>query len=138
MKDATLVVAGRGPADDFRSRRVRFVGPSNALGELFAAADVFVLPTYYDPFSNACLEALAAGLPVITTPANGFSEILQPGTHGGIVPEGDARALAEEIEKWRPGQVRSTARSACLSLAAEFSIARNASETLEILEKLHS
>jgi len=63
-------------------RSVRFIGPTNELGMLFAAADVFVLPTYYDPFSNACLEALAAGLPVITTPANGFSEIIKEGVHG--------------------------------------------------------
>ena len=93
-----------------------------------------MLPTFYDPFSNACLEALAAGLPVITTPANGFSEIIGPGTHGDIVPEGDASALAQEIEKWRDPQARVTARPACLARAAEFSIERNAQETLRVLE----
>ncbi|MFZ4775353.1 MAG: glycosyltransferase family 4 protein [Terrimicrobiaceae bacterium] len=136
MDDVTLVVAGRGPADAFRSRRVRFVGPTNDLATLFGAADVFVLPTYYDPFSNACLEALAAGLPVITSPANGFAEILTPGTHGGIVPAGDALALADELEKWRGPEVRESARSACLAKAAEFSIERNASETVRILQSL--
>ncbi|MEI6072657.1 MAG: glycosyltransferase family 4 protein [Verrucomicrobiae bacterium] len=136
MKDAALVVAGRGPSAAFRSDRVRFTGPTNELGTLFAAADVFVLPTYYDPFSNACLEAMAAGLPVITTPANGFSEIIEPGVHGGIIPEGDARSLAEEIEKWRDPQARAAARPACLARAAEFSIERNARETLRILTGL--
>ena len=135
MKRATLVVAGRGPADAFRSGSAKFVGPTNDLAALFGAGDVFVLPTYYDPFSNACLEAMAAGLPVITTPANGFSEIIAPGIHGAIVPEGDASALAEEMERWRDPRVRETARPLCLARAAEFSIERNARETLRILEE---
>lgn len=136
MKNATLLVAGRGPADAFRSPRARFVGPTDDLAALFGAADAFVLPTHYDPFSNACLEALAAGLPVITTPANGFSEIIEPGTHGGIVPPGDASALAEELEKWRDPGLRASARPACLAKASEFSIERNARETLDILQGL--
>ena len=131
---ATLIVAGRGPADAYRSPSAKFVGPTNDLAVLFGAGDLFVLPTYYDPFSNACLEAMAAGLPVITTSANGFSEIIGPGIHGGVVPEGDASALAEEIEKWRDPRTREDARPACLARAAEFSIERNARETLQILE----
>lgn len=83
-----------------------------------------MLPTYYDPFSNACLEALAAGLPVITTSPT-VSRKLEPGTHGAI-PEGDASALALEMEKWRDPQVRDTVRPLCPARAAEFSIERNA------------
>src|SRR5256885_5550154 len=49
-----------------------FVGVVRDMPALYGSADVFLLPTVYDPFSNACLEALAAGLPVITTKANGF------------------------------------------------------------------
>lgn len=135
MKNTTILVAGRGPADAFRSPCARFVGPTNDLASLFGAGDLFVLPTYYDPFSNACLEALAAGLPVITTPSNGFSEIITPGLHGAIVPEGGASALAQELEKWRDPQVRDTARPLCLARAAEFSIERNAVETLRILKE---
>ena len=136
MENATLLVAGRGPADAFRSARAKFVGPTDDLAGLFGAGDLFVLPTYYDPFSNACLEALAAGLPVITTPANGFSEIIEPGIHGAIIPEGDAFALAEEMEKWRDPQVREASRPLRLARAAEFSIGRNARETVRILESL--
>ena len=43
---------------------------------VYAAADVFLLPTLYDPFANVTLEALAAGLPVITSAQNGASEIM--------------------------------------------------------------
>ena len=99
---------------------------------------MLVAPTWYDPFSNACLEALAAGLPVITTPANGFSEIITPGVRGDITPAGNSHALAEAIEKWRNPQKLTAAREACRSLASEFSIERNARETLEILNRIAS
>lgn len=134
LDSAKLLVAGRGPADLYRCDNAQFLGPVSDIASLFAAADLLVAPTWYDPFSNACLEALAAGLPVITTPANGFSEILTPGIHGDITPAGDSLALAEAIEKWRDPQKLATAREACRSLASEFSIERNARETLEILK----
>jgi UDP-glucose:(heptosyl)LPS alpha-1,3-glucosyltransferase len=133
VDDATLLVAGRGPADLYRSTNARFLGPVSDIAALFAAADVLTLPTWYDPFSNACLEGLAAGLPIITTTANGFSEILTPGIHGEVVPPGDALALAEAIESWRDAHRRAEARPACLNLAEAFSIERNAAETLQIL-----
>ncbi len=126
-----LLVAGRGPAEKFPSPAARFLGPVDGLAGLHAAADLFLLPTWYDPFSNACLEALSAGLPVLTTPANGFSEIIRPGVHGDTVSEGDADALARAINGWR-GRC-AAARGACRALAAEFPIERNASGTLAVL-----
>ncbi|MDQ6808552.1 MAG: glycosyltransferase family 4 protein, partial [Verrucomicrobiota bacterium] len=77
---ARLIVAGRGNEARYRASRIQFVGVRETTA-LYGAADLFLLPTIYDPFSNACLEALAAGLPVITTTANGFSEIIQSGVH---------------------------------------------------------
>ncbi len=53
----------------------------------YAAADAFVLPTKWDPFSNATAEALACGLPVITTAANGVSELLTHGREGFVDPD---------------------------------------------------
>lgn len=131
--DAVLLVAGKGPAGSYRGKRGRviFLGPTRDLSSAFGAADAFVLPTVYDPFSNACLEALAAGLPVITTSANGFSEILEPGLHGSVVAPGDSRATAAALAEWslKPGP-----SEACRQRAAEFSIARNVRETVAVLE----
>ena len=137
LDDATLLVAGRGPADLYRCTQARFLGPVADIASLFAAADVLTLPTWYDPFSNACLEGLATGLPVITTTANGFSEILTPGIHGEIIAPGDALALAEALESWRNSARRAEARPACLQLAEAFSIERNAAETMALLNTLH-
>jgi UDP-glucose:(heptosyl)LPS alpha-1,3-glucosyltransferase len=58
--------------------RVVFCGPTSEPERYYAAADVFVLPTRYEPFGNVCLEAMAAGLPVITTAVNGAAEVFPP------------------------------------------------------------
>jgi Glycosyltransferase len=100
----------------------------------FSAADVFTLPTIYDPFSNACLEAVAAGLPVVTTTANGFSEILEPGLHGETVEPGDVKALAEALESARNWNSEKTSQ-ACRKLAESYSIERNVQATLDLLKK---
>ena len=135
LDDAILVVAGRGPRQKYSSGSAIFLGPTGDLTGLFSAADVFVLPTIYDPFSNACLEALAAGLAVITTSANGFSEIITPGVHGDVVPPGDTQATAAALEKWR-GRNREETRAACEALAAEYSIQKNVQETLKVLAEV--
>ncbi len=92
---AELLVAG-GPA--LRARKgTRFLGPVKEVEELYAAADLFVLPTRYDPFANVVLEALASGLGVVTSPMNGASEIVRPGETGFVVenrPETLMRAIS--------------------------------------------
>jgi len=133
--DALLLVAGRGNATRYPSSRAKFLGAVEDLPTLFSAADVFTLPTIYDPFSNACLEAIAAGLPVVTTTANGFSEILTPGVHGHIVEPGDVRALAEALEVWKSRNSAKTS-DACRLLAEDYSIERNVQATLDVLNEL--
>jgi UDP-glucose:(heptosyl)LPS alpha-1,3-glucosyltransferase len=105
------------------------------LPALYTAADVFTLPTIYDPFSNACLEALAAGLPVVTTSANGFSEILTPGVHGHVVDPGDVQGLADALEFWKTRDPAKTAVD-CMLLAKDYSIERNVETTLQVLREV--
>jgi len=131
---AVLLVAGRGRTDSYASPFARFLGPTRELGAVLSAADVFVLPTIYDPFSNACLEALAAGLPVLTTTANGCSEILSPGMHGDVFEPGDTATLTALLRAWRQRSPGASA-AACRALAAEFSLERNVSATLGVLEE---
>ncbi len=133
LPDATLVVAGKGGAPRGTGRQVRFVGPRRDLQADFAAADVFVLPTVYDPFSNACLEALAAGLPVLTTSANGFSEVMIEGVHGSVLAPGDAAGLAARLREWR-GRATS-ARGVCAERARDYSMVENVRRTLEAVRR---
>lgn len=129
-----LLVAGRGNQGRYASERARFIGEIADLRPVYAAADVFILPTIYDPFSNACLEALASGLPVITTRANGFSEIMEDRIHGSIVDLADNVAdLATAIEDWADPTRRDAARPNILKRASEFDISVNVEKTLGIL-----
>ncbi len=141
-----LLVAGRGRAESFlraarktAAARTRFLGPQRDMGSSYAAADVFVLPTLYDPFSNACLEALACGLPVLTTDANGFSEILTPGVDGEIVSTTDHASgaeLADRLVAWTDPARLAAAREVCASKAASLTMERNVALTLAALDVL--
>ena len=135
-----LLVAGRGRPGPFlrtapaaAATRSRFLGPVREMAACYAAADVFVLPTLYDPFSNACLEALASGLPVLTTDANGFAEILRPGIDGDIVSPADhlsGTELAARLSGWADPARLAAARAVCAARAAGLTMERNVALTL--------
>ncbi|HVF70634.1 MAG TPA: glycosyltransferase family 4 protein [Chthoniobacterales bacterium] len=136
-KQVRLLVAGRGEARRFGSSRAQFLGVVREMPSLYLAADIFLLPTLYDPFSNACLEALAAGKPVITTRANGFSEIIENGRHGTVIESpADVAAISDAIQFWSDGPRRQQAQLENLALAAQFDISRNVRETLSILSRV--
>ena len=80
------------------SDRVSFVGGVNDVRTFYAAADIFVLPTLYDPLPNACLEAMACGLPVITSTGSGAAELITNGVEGFVVDALDTPAIADAIE----------------------------------------
>jgi UDP-glucose:(heptosyl)LPS alpha-1,3-glucosyltransferase len=128
-----LWMAGRGDAGSMpASKRTRYLGPRNDVARLLAAADAFILPTLYEPFSNACLEALAAGLPVITTHFNGFAEILAPGHDGEVVADPrNTEALAAALDQWAAPDRRQAIRPELLAKGARFSIEENVRQTLE-------
>jgi len=140
-----LLVAGRGEAASYKTMRLRFwrEDPVQFLGEVadlvpvYAAADIFILPTIYDPFSNACLEALASGLPVITTRSNGFSEIIEDRLHGSIVDNpANLVGLRDAIRFWSDKSRRDAVRPANIERASHFDISKNVAQTLEILTRV--
>ena len=79
------------------SDRVNFVGGVDDVKPYYAAADVFVLPTLYDPLPNACLEAMACGLPTITSNRSGAAELITNGVEGFVVDALDTPAIADAI-----------------------------------------
>jgi len=97
----SLMIVGKGSGKRFRGegmKRIIFCGPQKEIHKYYAAADIFVFPTMYEPFGNVHLEALASGLPVVTTKQSGAAEIIKDGVHGFVVngPE-DSKAIAEKI-----------------------------------------
>jgi glycosyltransferase involved in cell wall biosynthesis len=79
------------------SDRFRFVGGVANLREYLSTADIFVLPSRSEGFSNAIVEAMAASLPVIATDVGGNAEAVIDGVSGFIVPSEDPAALAAAI-----------------------------------------
>ncbi len=95
--------------------RLRWVGPTREMRSLHAAADVVVLPTFYDPSSKVVLEALLSGTPAISTMYNGASAYLDSaeGMRGRVIADpADAGALAQAMAELCDAQARSACREA--------------------------
>lgn len=80
------------------TRRVLFTGPLKDVRPWYGAADGFVLPTLYDPCPNAALEALASGLPVVTSTTCGAREWVRAGENGWVVDAVDIDGLAQRLD----------------------------------------
>ena len=103
--------------------RVHFLGAREDLPRLYGAADAFVLPTLYDPMPNAALEALACGLPVITTRQCGAREFIREGVNGYVVDAMDQPGLAQVMNvlaaPGRAAGMREAARASVAHLSLE-------------------
>jgi glycosyltransferase involved in cell wall biosynthesis len=86
--------AALGPAG-----RVRFTGTVADVRPLLAAMDVFVLPSWAEGMSNALMEAMAAGRPVVATAVGGNTEVVSDGKTGVLVPPGDPDAIARAVDE---------------------------------------
>ena len=81
------------------SHRVHFTGPLKDVRPWYGAADAFVLPTLYDPGPNAALEAMACGLPTLTTTSCGAQDWIRAGENGYVVDPLDLEAMTEALDQ---------------------------------------
>lgn len=125
-----LVVLGKPDPREFRAlavtrgvaHRVVFAGPAVDTYPYYQAADLFVLPTWHDPCSLVVLEALAMGLPTITTAQNGAHEVIDEGVHGfTLASPADVDGLAARMRDLIPAGRRAPMRDACLALRPRLS-----------------
>lgn len=100
-----LLFVGDGPervvAEDLSRRlgicdEVRFVGKQEQMEDILAIADLFLLTSEYESFGLAALEAMAAGVPVVSTNAGGLTEINVPGVTGYMGDVGDVQDMSEK------------------------------------------
>jgi glycosyltransferase involved in cell wall biosynthesis len=100
---AHLILTGHGEMEPAARAKVRdlglsscvhFIGLRNDVSDVLAASDMFVLASDFEGSPLAVMEAMAAGLPIVTTGVGGVPEILDSGVEGIVVPAGSAEALA--------------------------------------------
>lgn len=133
--DAWLALVGKGRAKRAVHPRIHLAGPVRPPLDWFLAADAFALPTLYDPFSNACLEAAAYGLPVLTTDANGFAEVLEENPAAGeVVPTPrNADAWSAAMTRWMDGGRRDAAKAPLEKIRNHFTVRRNVVATVDFI-----
>jgi glycosyltransferase involved in cell wall biosynthesis len=104
--ECQLLIVGEGPAraslealseELGLANRVRFAGARRDIPRILPLLDVFVLPSFYEGFGIAILEAMAAGKPVVATTVGGVPEFVAAGETGLLVEPGNPAAIAEAI-----------------------------------------
>ena len=98
--------------------RVRFAGSVSDVRSYHAAADAFVLASLYDPFPNAALEALASGLPVVTSTKCGVAELITEGENGFVRDALDVAGIAEALARLDPPTAQRMAEAARAAVSA--------------------
>ncbi|MGV1098499.1 glycosyltransferase family 4 protein [Thiovibrio sp. JS02] len=142
-----ILVVGKEPQRSIReavrkgalAETILFHGPTKTPEVYFANADVFVLPTYYDTCSLVTIEAMACGLPVITTEYNGAAGIIDSGRDGHVVKHPPS---PEELVKVMAVYLSSDNLSGMSALAArkaqKFSLAANHEAVIKVCEEVAS
>ncbi len=146
-RDARLWLVGEGPEHEALERqigesglsgKVSLVGAFDCVEDLLFAADLFVLPSREEGLSQALLEAMAAGLPVVVSDIPGNRRAVTDGIQGIAVPMDDAAALAEAIERLleRPNLAMQLGAAGRWRVVTEFSLARMVDEHLALFGRL--
>ncbi len=139
-----ILVVGKGDSRPYMSRArsagaghaLLFPGPVDGAEEFYLGSDAFVFPTVYEPFSNACLEAMAAGLPVITTRTNGVTEIFRDGDAGFVLADPfDVTALAGRMEELLDPALRGRMGTAARQAAERVPLEKKVGEILGVLTR---
>jgi UDP-glucose:(heptosyl)LPS alpha-1,3-glucosyltransferase len=112
---------------------LRIVGFVASVKDYFHAADFFVLPSYYDPCSLVVFEALACGLPVITTAQNGAGEVITEGQEGIVIPRpDDLRSLRMALDRMTDDAARREMSRRAVELGRAQSFDRHVDRLLEL------
>ncbi|MEM9883897.1 MAG: glycosyltransferase family 4 protein [Planctomycetota bacterium] len=118
---------------------LRPVGPTQSMVRLYAAADVTVLPSWYDPSSKVILESLMMSTPAISTAYNGASDHLEPpdGPPRGVVvaDPADAEGLAAAVQRLMDPAFHASCIAACDGLAERLSMIRHIDALEQVLQE---
>ena len=139
-----VVVAGGSPSPTLRRLVARldlrgivtFPGPTKEPETLYNAFEVFILPTFYDACSLVVFEAMAAGLPAITTVFNGAAGVIADGVDGVVLQDPkDVGAMSEAMERFLDPGVLKTASDAARQTAGKYTLENNHRKMIRILQE---
>lgn len=116
--------------------RVTFAGPQKDPRPFYGAADAFILPTLYDALSNAVLEALACGLPVVTSDRCGAGELVREHQAGRITPARDIEAIAAAMQELMDADVRAGMATRAVAAMAGLTPPAMAGRLVALYERL--
>lgn len=138
-----LLVGGFGPKQRAQAERlgladqIRIAGAVPEISAMYAASDVTVLPSWYDPSSKVVLESLMMATPVVSTVYNGASDHIEPAgrpPRGCVLNHpGDAEQLADAIQRLSNKAFRAECAAACAGLDWELGMARHVDELERVL-----
>ncbi len=140
-----VIVVGSSPSPSLRKlirklhleSTVIFKGPTRDPERYYEACDVFVLPTFYDACSLVVLEAMACGLPAITTVDNGASGVITDGVDGSVLDDPrDVETMAISMNRFLDSDFLSKASLAAKNTASRYSIEANHSRMLAIFDAI--
>ena len=114
-----------------------FLGHVKDMEQFYGASDIYVHPTFYDSCSLSVLEALASGIPVITTRFNGAADVIISDEGGKVLDNpGDVNALAEAVAIFLDRDRREKARIITRHWIEKYTPEYNAEKTLEVYYKV--
>jgi len=145
--DALFLIAGYGPLRgrlEAQARelgvaeRVRFLGYRRDVRRILAAADIFVLPSLWEGMSNAIMEAMAAGRPVVATAVDGNVDQVADGETGLLVAPANAEALAEALNRLcqNPAEAEEMGKRGRMRVEEFFPVERMTEATLDLYARL--
>jgi UDP-glucose:(heptosyl)LPS alpha-1,3-glucosyltransferase len=116
--------------------RVHFLGPREDVVPCYHAADAFALPTLYDPFPNAVLEAMACGLPVVTSVKCGAVDLIRSGENGLLCDALDIESLGAHLQTLLDGERRRAIGEAGRRTVAPLTLEAMADSLLRLYQRV--
>lgn len=145
LRDFKALIIGRGRDASYRklARRLNclenliFLGHVNEIEKYYAASDLYVHPTFYDSCSLVVTEALASGLPVITTRYDGASGVIDNGIEGFVMEDPmDYEALAEKISLFFDDKFRKKTSIAAREKAEKYPAEKNCEDIIKVYNEV--
>lgn len=145
LDNINLLIVGKGDISKYRLKakklniysKVVFVGPVDDVEKYYAASDLFIFPTIYEPFGKVITEAMASGLPVITTKIAGAAELIENYKDGFVINNpNDISSMREYINLMRDKNYKEKISKAARKKAEKYSLKKYLNKFLDIYEDI--